>query len=107
VSMEVIGHDKEGEEVMARRISPYLETQEKLSIQKLRIIKRMVGDRESQYKRDVATKQSSGDSSAESWSDLANEMQENRKKAEALEQKAFAAAAAEAIPIQSTQVEDV
>ena len=106
VSMEVIGHDKEGEEVMARRISPFLETQEKLSAMKMRIVKRMVGDRESKYKKDVATKQKSGDSAAESWSELAIEMKEVRERAASLEQKVFAGAAEQAKPVQSNQVDD-
>ncbi len=106
VSMEVIGHDKEGEEVMARRISPFLETQEKLSTMKARIVKRMVGDRESKWRRDVGLGQKSEDSAAESWSELATEVAEMKKRAEALEQKTFAGAAAQAIPVPSKKVDD-
>ena len=80
---------------------------------KARLIRRMVGDRETKYKRDAALKQRSGGSSAENWSELADLVKNMKKKhgvdeeiLETVEQEIFKEASREAKPIENQQVDD-
>lgn len=51
-----VGVDREGDPVVQKAISPFMELKEKLANRRSRIIKLMVGDRQEKYKKEAALK---------------------------------------------------
>jgi hypothetical protein len=51
-----IGVDREGEPIIQKQISPFIELKDKLAGRRSRIIKLMVGDRQEKYKKEAALK---------------------------------------------------
>jgi len=78
VSLDVIGADRDGMSIRSRRVSPYLEALEKMSNMKARVIRKMVGDRESKWKRAAALNKKEAQTSADNWAELAELVSEMR-----------------------------
>jgi len=53
---QTIGVDREGDPIVQKSVSPFLEAKEKLWARKSKIIKLMVGDRQEKYKKEAALK---------------------------------------------------
>jgi hypothetical protein len=53
---QVVGVDSEGDPIVQKQISPYMEIKEKISNRRTKIIKLMVGDRQEKYKKEAALK---------------------------------------------------
>jgi hypothetical protein len=61
-----IGTDRDGNPILQKQLSPFMEAKEKLLNRKSKIIKLMVGDRESRYKKEAALKKrEDGDASTQ------------------------------------------
>lgn len=71
VSLETLAHDREGEPVMARQVSPFWEAKERLTNRKSRILKLLVADRQEQYKKDAALgRRENDDDPSSNWADM-------------------------------------
>ena len=79
VSDEVIGADSEGNIITSRQVSPYLASLEKISNMKYRVLRRMVADRESKWKRAAALKQKEGNTTADNWASLREQVEHIRQ----------------------------
>ena len=53
---QVVGVDSEGDPIVQKQISPYIEMKEQISNRRSKIIKLMVGDRQEKYKMEAALK---------------------------------------------------
>lgn len=53
---QVVGVDRDGDPMIQKQISPFMELKDKLSSRRSRIIKLMVGDRQEKYKMEAALK---------------------------------------------------
>lgn len=51
-----VGVDREGDPIIQKQISPFMELKDKLASRRSRIIKLMVGDRQEKYKKEAALK---------------------------------------------------
>lgn len=56
VTDAVMGVDREGDPIVQKQISPFMELKDKLASRRSRIIKLMVGDRQEKYKKEAALK---------------------------------------------------
>jgi len=56
VTDAVMGVDREGDPIIQKQISPFMELKDKLSNRRSKIIKLMVGDRQEKYKKEAALK---------------------------------------------------
>jgi hypothetical protein len=53
---QVMGVDRDGDPIIQKQVSPYIELKEKISNRRSKIIKLMVGDRQEKYKKEAALK---------------------------------------------------
>lgn len=53
---QVVGVDSEGDPIVQKQISPYMQVKEQLANRRSKIIKLMVGDRQEKYKKEAALK---------------------------------------------------
>ena len=53
---QVMGVDRDGDPIIQKQVSPYIEMKEKISNRRSKIIKLMVGDRQEKYKKEAALK---------------------------------------------------
>ena len=53
---QVMGVDREGDPIIQKQISPFLEMKERIGNRRSKIIKLMVGDRQEKYKKEAALK---------------------------------------------------
>ena len=53
---QVVGTDREGDPIIQKQLSPFVEMKEKIANRRSKIIKLMVGDRQEKYKKEAALK---------------------------------------------------
>lgn len=56
VTEQTIGVDREGDPIVQKQISPYMEMKDRISSRRSKIVKLMVGDRQEKYKKEAALK---------------------------------------------------
>lgn len=56
VTDQTVGVDREGDPIVQKQISPFMEQKERIQNRRSKIIKLMVGDRQEQYKKEAALK---------------------------------------------------
>jgi len=61
ITEQTVGVDRDGDPIVQKQISPFMELKEKIANRRSKIIKLMVGDRQEKYKRDAALKMKTDD----------------------------------------------
>lgn len=56
ITDQTVGVDREGDPIIQKQISPFMEQKERIQNRRSKIIKLMVGDRQEQYKKEAALK---------------------------------------------------
>jgi len=56
VTEQTVGVDREGDPIVQKQISPFMEMKDRISARRSKIIKLMVGDRQEKYKKEAALK---------------------------------------------------
>jgi hypothetical protein len=77
-----MGTDRNGNPILQKQVSPFMDLKEKLLARKSRIIKLMVGDRQERYKKEAALKKKEEDDVSSTQAKLREKIEELQRKLE-------------------------